>query len=218
MATDWVAWHDGYDDGESPLARRLGLIQSHIARVLADAPRGPVGVVSMCAGDGRDLLGVLRDHPRRLDVHARLVELNPELSKRGREAAASAGLRGVEVVTADAGRTSVYVGAVPADLVLVCGVFGNIVDNDVRSTVAALPSFTASGATVIWTRHRRPPDLTPSIRRWLRDAGYEEVAVHAPAAAAPSPSRWAWTGVGVHRYGRDASATLPNAQLFSFVE
>jgi hypothetical protein len=33
-------------------------------------------VISLCAGQGRDLLGVLADHPRREDVRARLVELD----------------------------------------------------------------------------------------------------------------------------------------------
>ncbi len=35
-------------------------------------------------------------------------------------------LRGVEVIAADASMTDAYVGAVPADLVLLCGVIGNI--------------------------------------------------------------------------------------------
>lgn len=29
---------------------------------------------------------------------------------------------------------------------------------------------------VIWTRHRRLPDLTPRIRAWFTDAGFDEVA------------------------------------------
>jgi hypothetical protein len=36
----------------------------------------------MCAGEGRDLLEVLADHPRSGDVGGRLVELNPELAGR----------------------------------------------------------------------------------------------------------------------------------------
>jgi len=28
---------------------------------------------------------------------------------------------------------------------------------------------------VIWTRHRRSPDLTPAVRTWFTDAGLEEV-------------------------------------------
>jgi hypothetical protein len=43
-----------------------------------------------------------------------------------REAAKKAALGGVEVITGDASIPSAYDGAVPADLVLVCGVFGNI--------------------------------------------------------------------------------------------
>jgi hypothetical protein len=38
------------------------------------------------------------------------------------------------VICTDAGVTDVYAGAVPADLLLVCGVFGNIGDADVQSS------------------------------------------------------------------------------------
>ena len=41
-----------------------------------------------------------------------------------------------EVVTADAALTDAYAGLVPADIVLACGVFGNITDEDVDRTVA----------------------------------------------------------------------------------
>jgi hypothetical protein len=114
----------------------------------------------MCAGDGRDLLGVLPGHSRRRDVHARLVELDPELAARGAARAASLSPH-IDVVNADASVTSAYTGAVPADIVLVCGVFGNISDDDIAGTVAALPSLCAPGATVIWTRGTFAPDLTP---------------------------------------------------------
>ena len=42
---------------------------------------------------------------------------------------------GIEVLCADAGTTASYAGAVPADLVLVCGVFGNITDADMMHTI-----------------------------------------------------------------------------------
>jgi hypothetical protein len=77
----------------------------------------------------------------------------------------------IEVTCGDASLSDAYAGAVPADLVLVCGVFGNVGDGDVERTVRVLSSLFARGATVIWTRHRRPPDLTMSIRRWLPHAG-----------------------------------------------
>jgi len=109
-----------------------------------------------------------------------------------RVAAGVAGLGGVRVERADAGDLASYVGAVPADLVLLVGVFGNTSDADVRGTVEALPELCGPGATVIWTRGRRAPDLTPAIRRWLTDSGFVERAFHAPDDALFS--------VGVHRF------------------
>jgi hypothetical protein len=34
-------------------------------------------MIRLCAGQGRDVVGALVDHPRRVDVVARLVELDP---------------------------------------------------------------------------------------------------------------------------------------------
>src|SRR5271154_2837323 len=70
----WVAWHDAYDDPSSPLSARLATVQSHIEEALDRAPAGEVRVVSICAGQGRDLVGVLAGHRRRTEVRARLVE------------------------------------------------------------------------------------------------------------------------------------------------
>ena len=84
-------------------------------------PPGPIAIVSICAGDGRDLLGALRDHPRRLDVRARLVKLDPELVGRGRARAAELGLDGVELRVGDAAETTAYAAAVPVDVVLAWG-------------------------------------------------------------------------------------------------
>src|SRR5690242_4741082 len=55
MAKDWVQWHRGYDDPLHPLARRLEIVVGLIRRQLDTAPAGPIRVLSLCAGDGRDL-------------------------------------------------------------------------------------------------------------------------------------------------------------------
>jgi len=57
-----------------------------------------------------------------------------------------------------------------------CGLSGNVRESDVRRTISALPHLCARDATVIWTRHRRTPDLTPTIRGWLAEAAFAEVA------------------------------------------
>jgi hypothetical protein len=206
VPADWVAWHERYAQPESLPSRRLPLIQAHI-RAFLGAQRGRVRVVSLCAGDGRDLLGVLEASPRR-DVHARLVELNPSLAAQAAERATAAGLGGVEVLVADAGVTDAYEGFAPADLVLACGVFGNVPDEDVERTVRALPQLCARGGTVIWTRHRRQPDLTPRIRAWFAEAGFREQAFDSPGLDSFS--------VGVHRSERPALPLERGRRLFSF--
>lgn len=210
MTDRWVEWHAAYDRPESSLARRLLVVQERIRQVLDAAPPGPIRVVSLCAGEGRDLLGVLADHPRASDVTARLVDSEPRVVATAAATASAAGLDGVEAVTGDAADTSLYDGAVPADLVLACGVFGNISDDDVARTVNHLPMLCAPAATVIWTRHRGEPDLTPDIRDWFAEAGYDEVAFDSAADAK--------FGVGTHRLLRDPEPYQPGITLFRFDE
>ena len=128
---DWVEWHAGYDDPGSRLAHRLRIVQEQIRAGLDRLPPGPVTVVSLCAGQGRDVIEVLASRPRRADVRARLVELDPRNADAATAAARSAGLDGVEAVVGDAGLADAYAGLVPADLVVACGVFGNLTDADV---------------------------------------------------------------------------------------
>lgn len=175
MSREWVDWHEGYAEGRS-LALRLRLVQDLIRTALDGCRAGAIKIISMCAGDGRDLIGVLPNHPRGGDVEACLVELEPELLQRGREQALSAGLGGVEFRLGDASSTGIYAGAVPANIMLVCGVFGNISDDDIRRTIDHLPELCAPEATVIWTRGRFEPDLTPTVRRWFADSGFAELS------------------------------------------
>jgi hypothetical protein len=205
VSRDWHEWHRAYDVEGSPLAARLAIVQGVIARALQTAPPGPIGAVSMCAGEARDLSGALVGHPRRGDVRGRVVELDPVLAEIAREALPAA----IEVLVGDAGAAASYDGAVPADLVLVCGVFGNIVDADMENTIRMLPTLCAPGATVVWTRHRRPPDLTVSVRSWLSETGFEEIEFIAPEGFL--------FGIGVARFIGDPQPFRTEARLFQFV-
>ena len=208
MTDEWVEWHRRYDS-DGVQARRLAVVQERVREALDRHPPGSIRILSLCAGDGRDLLGVLSDHPRASDVRARLVELSPELVDRGRLQASHHGLHGVEFVEGDASTTSACAGAVPADLILACGIFGNITDEDIRRTVELLPELCARGATVIWTRGRFEPDLTPTIREWFRSAGFEELSFVAIPGTTAS--------VGAHRLTIEPPPFRPGVQLFTFL-
>jgi len=190
--SDWEEWHRGYDDPGSVLSERLLVVQRHIRAWLdATAPRS-VRVMSSCAGDGRDLLDVLAERADAHRVTATLLEADVRNADRARQRVGDLGLEGVEVRCTDAGISDAYAGAVPADLVLLCGIFGNVPDEDVRRTISAARQFCDAGARVIWTRHRRYPDLTPKIhacststvlRRWTSSL------LHTPC------TRWGSTGL-----------------------
>jgi hypothetical protein len=143
-------------------------------------PPGPVRLISICAGQGHDVFGVLPHHPRRGDVTAVLVELDPRNVEAARASAARIGLPQVEIIEGNASTSDVYAPFVPADVVLACGIFGNITDPDLERTVRNLSMLCRTGASIIWTRHRLDPDLTPQIRAWFGESRFEELSFDAP--------------------------------------
>ncbi len=174
---DYEAWLRDYDDPDSGLSWRLDVVRSAIAAALDTLP-GPVGIVSVCAGDGRDVIGVLAARPERLDVSATLLEIHPGIADRARTAAKTAGLSTrVRVQTLDAGMSDAYLDLVPAELVLLVGVFGNISHADLHRTIAASPQLCAPDAWLIWTRGRGGElmDCNDDIRASFRDAGFTEL-------------------------------------------
>jgi hypothetical protein len=206
-SVDWRAWHDAYEDPDSELGRRLALVQAQLRAALDRAPAGPLRAISVCAGQGHDIIGVLAEHPRREDVSARLVELDGQNVKLAQAAARATGLNTVEVIAADASLTDSYAGAVPAELILVCGVFGNLSADDVGGTIAQLSQLCAPQASVIWTRHRRPPDLVPQIRETFKRCGFEEIAF---AEAPPF-------GVGTNRLQAAPRPLRRGVKMFDFI-
>ncbi len=206
MTTDWRAWHRAYVDPDSDLSRRRRSVQRSIDAWLDSRDDPALRVVSACSGDGRDLLEVLDRRADGARVSGRLLELHDGLAGDAEDYAAGHGVLGVDVRRADAGRAASYAGAVPADLVMMCGVFGNVTDADLRGTVLALPTLCAAGATVIWTRGRfAEGDLTPRIREWFDEAGFDELAFDAPDDATYC--------VGAHRL-RDAPRPLDRGATF----
>ena len=207
--TDWREWHSAYDR-ESSLGRRLEVVQAQLQAALDRQAEGEIRLISLCAGQGRDVIPVVAAHARRPDVRARLVELDPENARIAERAARTAGLAGVEVLTGDASLTGSYAGAVPAGIVLACGVFGNITAVELESTIGCLPELCAPGATVIWTRGRGPGDQDPrpGVRRWFREHGFEELFFQG------EPEEF---GVGVHRLTAEPKPFDPGRKLFTFV-
>ncbi|MEP6759587.1 MAG: SAM-dependent methyltransferase [Actinomycetota bacterium] len=206
-ASRWARWHDAYEDPDSDLSRRLRVVQTHVRRAI-EGMSGRVRLISVCAGQGHDVIGSLVGHARAADVRAMLVEMDDHNVEVARRRAVEAGLMGVEVLRADASLSSVYRDAVPADILLLCGIFGNVSNDDVRTTVANASRLCAPRAVVVWTRHRSPPDVTPAIRGWFCEAGFDEVVFDSPGQ-----DRFA---VGTHRLADEPLAFVEDLRFFTF--
>ena len=205
---DWTEWHAGYDVAGSKLSHRLRIVQQQIRSALDALPTGPRALISLCAGQGRDVIEVLADHPRRGDVRARLVELDPRNVAAARAAADATGLDRVEVLAGDAGLIDHYLPLIPADVVVACGVFGNLAEPDVLRTVDACAALCARDGTVIWTRHRGEPDRVPAVCDRFESQGFERLFLTPPELG---------FSVGAHRHRRAPAPPTPDPRLFTFV-
>jgi hypothetical protein len=205
---DWVAWHRVYDDPESRLSHRLAMVQRHLRGAFDRAPAGTIRVISVCAGQGHDLFGVLADHPRRTDVVATLVELDPQNAEIARSAARELGLDGITVVEADAGNSDAYAGGVPASLIVLSGFFAYLDDADAGRLIAALPQLCAANAAVIWARGPARFTHAAQIRAWFRAAQFVELA----AEDVEEPEMH----VGVEQFVGDPVPLQRGYRLFTF--
>jgi hypothetical protein len=207
----WLAWHEAYDDPSSSLARRLEVVRRRFGAVLDAAAGERRQLLSLCAGDGRDVVPVLANRAGSSPVSALLIESDEELSQRATEAASSSGLEAVEVRCADAGDPASFNDVLPVDVLLLCGIFGNIEHGRVKDVIDVVPHLLASDGYVIWTRGASDPDRRPEVRRWFRAAGLAEVAFDG------APERF---GVGVNQLEPglpDERRHLPS-HLFEFVQ
>jgi hypothetical protein len=184
----WYRWHAPYDEIRSVQTDRLGTVQDLIALALDAARPGPLKAVSICSGQARDLLPMLINHPRGHDVAVRMIELEPLNASFLYGALGSTDLTDVEVIVADAGETDAYLGAVPADLVLITGPFANIGPDDLLRTVQMLPQLCAPGATVVWSTYGAGLASLDALREAFAATGFSETALVRPGSVDRSQS------------------------------
>lgn len=206
---DYQQWHHAYDDPDSGLSWRLTTVRRYLVEAFDRHP-GPVRVLSLCAGDGRDVIGALAGRPDAERVSTTLVELHPGIAEDARRAARQVGLGNVEVRTADAGSTDGWLGAVPAHIVLLVGIFGNISNRDLQRTVAAAPQLCAPGATLVWSRGRDIEDLNHQVRAWFSRVGFSELD-YTELQSGGRPA------LGCVRYDGAPTPVDPANRLFTFL-
>ena len=206
---DWIDWHRSYIDPESQLSRRLDVVKHRLDEALDALRMARPRILSLCAGDGRDVIPVLAGRPQSEKGTALLVEKDAVLAQRASTAALTAGLETIHVRCGDAADPDLYRDWLPVNLLLLCGIFGNVSEEDIRATISAIPALVAPEGMVIWTRGRSEPDLRPWIRSLFTAAGLHEVSFDGD----PEPF-----GVGVARVtNADPGTSLLPQHLFTFL-
>lgn len=205
---DWYQWHAPYDQLRTAQTDRLGEVQEAIAAYLDAAPTGDLRAVSACSGQSRDLLPMLISHPRGRDIDATMIELEPLNASFLHGALGSTALTRVEVVVADAGMAASYDGHLPADLLLMCGVFANIDIDDARHTIGRLPELCAPGGVLVWTTYGQSVGDADDVLATLDAGGFSTVSL-------------TWTDdrsslVAVHRFDGEVAPFSPQGRLFTF--
>lgn len=216
---DWHKWHRTYDENPA-FRKRLVLVRNHLSRCLDRSAPGEVRIISVCAGDGRDVLRTLAGHKRLADARARLVELDPNLVADGENACKALGLSShVEFVNGDATDLGSYRAVAPANVVAMCGMLGLVDLPELPKVVRAMQALCAHKGHVVWTRRldwRNGVRQTKVLQKLMAQAGFRRATLSVTSFGAllfktPRPS----FAVGTHRYDGEPVALPESGPLFT---
>jgi hypothetical protein len=205
----WTGWPaEAY--AQKRYQQRLEAVLEHLRSNLDNLPAGPLRLISICAGDGRDVIGVLRRHDRRSDLSAWLVELDRQSVVAGIQEASIAGLHDtIHFINGDATDYATYQRIGPADVVLACGVWGHVPVHERTALVDALAGLCKRRGTVTWTRGVSA-GITRLNRIELLFAGPSWESVHTTIT---SDKKWA---VATYRHFGPPVALPEAGRIFNF--
>jgi hypothetical protein len=207
----WNAWYKHYHTSPN-LQTRLRIVRRQIRAAVHERPAGPVRLLSICAGDGRDVITALADHPRRDDVQATLLDTHRDAIERGQATVARIGMeKQIRFRAADATKAVSYQGIVPADVVLVSGVLGHLLPDSVTTLIRSLPGLCRPGGELVWNRHLTISNgcrMVPEIRRLLGKHGFQELHFEVTG-----PDEFACFR---HRFLGESASLDPKDVLFEF--
>jgi hypothetical protein len=211
VAVDWFEWHRVYANPSSRASLRLVAVQRAIRQAIDELPPGAFHVLSLCSGQGHDIIGVLADHARRADADVTFVDADPRNIEHALTRAGEAGIDHVHGVVGDAGLSDSVAGVPRASLLLLVGMVAHLRPSDFVQLIGALPQICDEGAIVVW--NRRPGAATAwslrSARRAYRDAGFVDAGFTLPTSEVSRVSAERFVGV--------PAPLVPGRRWFTFV-
>ncbi|MNR04651.1 hypothetical protein D3C85_1206300 [compost metagenome] len=153
---------------------------------------------------------MLAHYPNSDNIHSYLVEIDERLVQECKHTVSDRGLQNVTVVKGDASLLRTYRDVIPADLILLCGIFGNIANEDILNTIESLAQLSKQGTRVVWTRNLRDPKVVPMIRHSFTANDFKEVDYRTT-----SDDSYA---IGIYEFYGLSQRLKDDIQLFTFIK
>jgi hypothetical protein len=172
---DWWEWHKEYSVADSYPSLRREAVSYHTARALCIAPAGPIRVMSVCAGQGLDIISGFVGDAHTANVDCVFLEYDPRNALEAASNLSVVGLRSYEVRVCDAGLCDSYAGSGRANIMYLVGLISHLSDAEISSLIAAIPNLCSQGAQVIWTVPKSNPEVVHMATSKLMEAKFDQV-------------------------------------------
>ena len=149
----WNDWHSIYDDKESAPYKRSIITQELVNNYL-NIHKKNIIILSICSGQARDILPAIAGREDKDRITTYLLDIDKDCLEYAQEYARIHDIPNVHTINKDASLKESYDDIPKADLIVICGLFGHLVPEDIAATALFLQTLIEDNATVIWSRNK----------------------------------------------------------------
>ena len=204
---DWNDWHNHYDDLDSELSKRLGKVKEHIKNILLETENPTV--LNICSGQGKDILESMLELDK--DAEVFLIDTNIDALNSGINFAKKNNIGTITFINEDASHTSTYkkYDIPKSNIVLACGLFGHLNEDDSYTLVDFLKTQIKINGTVIWTKNIENDSIS-NLRKYFINNNFKEINYFGPEG-----SPWA---VVCNQYVGEEFDLNKEYKIFNFID
>lgn len=171
----WTEWHENaYNNTNSLAYQRTEIVKNLINKYLYEINKNVV-IVSIGAGQGRDILSVLKERKDNNRIFTYLIDTDMECLDYAKNYAEKNNIINVNVVNIDGSLTENYKDIPKADLIIFCGMMNQKNTEEVKSLANNMKFLCNEDAQIIWSRHGYDEDYSTSFRNVFNENFYKEL-------------------------------------------
>ena len=165
----WNDWHIIYNDKESAPYKRSIITQELVNNYL-NIHKKNIIILSICSGQARDILPAIAGREDKDRITTYLLDIDKDCLEYAQEYARIHDIPNVHTINKDASLKESYDDIPKVDLIVICGLFGHLVPEDIATTALFLQTLIEDNATVIWSRNKFFNDHSDNIRNIFWEA------------------------------------------------